>query len=42
MRRRMRSISRLELEHPLDARQVHAQLGGELLDAAQPLDVVLE
>ena len=33
---------RLELEHALDAREVHAHLGGELLDPAQPLDVLLE
>ena len=31
----------LELEHALDARQVHAQLGGHLLDPAQPVDVGL-
>ena len=28
-------------KHALDAREVHAQLGGHLLDAAQALDVVL-
>src|SRR5687767_2316576 len=31
----------LELEHPLDAGQVHAELGGERLDPAQALDILL-
>ena len=30
----------LELEHPLDPGQVHAELAGELLDPPQPLDVL--
>jgi hypothetical protein len=31
----------LELEHLLHAGQVHAELGGQLLDPAQPVDVLL-
>ena len=36
-----RSISLLHVEHALDAGQVQAELGRHLLDAPQPLDVVL-
>ena len=35
------SSSLLELEHALDAGEVHAQLGRHLLDAPQPLDVLV-
>ncbi len=41
MRACISSICSSSVEHPLDASEVEAELGGHLLDAAQPLDVLL-